>query len=179
MNATSKTTAAIVVAAVTACTAADVGEPTVAPTVHVAKITFAETGLLEQRIALDLRFANPNPFEINAVAMRFGLDLGGTAFGKGTATGKITLPALDEVTVPVTVMVPTSNLIETIAGLSIDDRLGYALVGELLIDAVQPGGSGVVPFWGKDDLGVPQLRSLIEHLGTTTAERTVPDKHHG
>jgi LEA14-like dessication related protein len=129
--------------------------------VQVADLRFAQPGLLEQSIGIDLRFTNPNPEPIRADGLRFVLELEGRSFGTGVSDASFEIPRLGEVVVPVTMRVQTGALIERLVGFDGSD-IHYRITGDLF----QPTGLGAatarrVPFASEAAIAVPDLRSLL------------------
>lgn len=137
---------------------------TVAPTyplaVQLADLRFAQPGLLEQTIGLDLRFTNPNPDPVRARGLRFTMDVNGSAFATGVSDGAFELPSLGEAIVPVTIRVQTAELISrvlTFEGSTID----YRIAGDLfLAGGIGNPGGGSVAFSGDSSITIPNLGRL-------------------
>jgi LEA14-like dessication related protein len=126
--------------------------------VQLADVRFAEPGLLEQVIALDLRFTNPNPEPIRAEGLRFAMDLAGAPFGTGVSDGAVVIPRLGEAVVPVTMRVQTGALIDRLLTLEAG-TIDYRLTGDLF----QSTGlaSRALPFTGQSSITVPDLPALL------------------
>lgn len=129
--------------------------------VQLADLRFAQPGLLEQSIGLDLRFTNPNPESIRADGLRFVLELEGRSFGTGVSDAAFEIPRLGEVVVPVTIRVQTGALIEQVMGLDGTD-IDYRITGDLF----QPAGVGGIagrrlPFSSEAAIALPDFRSLL------------------
>jgi len=129
--------------------------------VQLADISFAEPGLLEQTIGLELRFTNPNPEPIAAEGMRFTLDIAGRRFGTGVSDAAVTVPRLGEAIVPVTIRVQTGELINRLLAFE-GDQIDYRIEGDLF----QAGGLAATPiaFAGDSAIALPDLPGLLERL---------------
>lgn len=141
--------------------------PTYPLSVQLADIRFAEAGLLEQSIGLDLRFTNPNPEPISADGLRFALDLQGESFGTGVSDDAFSIPRLGEVVVPVTIRVQTGELIERLLAFD-GGNLDYRIEGDLFQArglAVGPGRN--IAFASESSIAVPKLEGLLERLQGT------------
>lgn len=126
--------------------------------VQLANVRFAEPGLLEQVIALDLRFTNPNPEPVRASGLRFSMDLAGGPFGTGVSDAAIVIPRLGEAVIPVTMRVQTGALIDRLVALDAG-TIDYRLTGELF----QTTGLAerALPFAGESAITVPDLPALL------------------
>ncbi len=152
-------TLAMLILALSACTT---GGPATYPlTVQLADLRFAQPGLLEQSIGLDLRFTNPNPEPIQARGLRFSLELNGSAFGTGVSDEAFALPRLGEAVVPVTIRVQTAELINRV--LAFDGRaIDYRITGDLFQETGLGGvGGGSLAFSGESSIAVPDFEALL------------------
>ena len=120
--------AIVALAALAGCqTAGPIEQPL---SVQLADLRFAEAGLLEQSIGLDLRFTNPNPGPIRAQGLRFAMEVNGRAFGTGVSDAAFEIPRLGETVVPVTIRVQTGELINRLLALEAG-ALDYKITGDL------------------------------------------------
>ena len=87
-------------------------------------------GLFEQELRVDLRLRNPNDFAIGIERVRFALEVNDKTFANGRTNQAFELPALGEAVVPVTVSVPTNDLIDRLMEVGSERRLEYRLSGE-------------------------------------------------
>ena len=126
--------------------------------VQIADLRFAEPGLLEQSIGLDLRFTNPNPEPIQARGLRFVVELEGSRFGTGVSDAAFEIPRLGEAVVPLTIRVQTGTLINRLLAIEAGE-LDYRISGDLF----QPAGLGSspLPFVGASAIVVPDLPALL------------------
>jgi hypothetical protein len=77
--------------------------------------------------------------------------------GRGWTTASFDVPAFGEAGVPVTIVVPTSDLIQRIIELGTTQRLDYRLKGEAkLTDAT----FGTVPFEQDGNFALPKIPAL-------------------
>jgi LEA14-like dessication related protein len=129
--------------------------------VQLADLRFAEAGLLEQSIGLDLRFTNPNPEPIRAEGLRFVMELDGRRFGTGVSDAAFEIPRLGEAVVPVTIRVQTGELINRLLALRAGE-LDYRITGDLF----QSTGLASRPlaFSGDSSIVVPDLPGILGDL---------------
>lgn len=128
------------------------------PEVSLAGLSFAEAGLFEQGFTLELRFKNPNDFDIPVQAMDFALDVNGAAFADGESKRDFTLPAAAEIVVPFEVSISTQELIERITAIGTERRLDYQLTGSAEISS---WFSAPVPFDRSGKLALPNIPGLF------------------
>jgi LEA14-like dessication related protein len=127
------------------------------PEVSLAGLGFGEPGLFEQQLRIDLRVRNPNNFEVAIDRVTFNLDVNDKPFAKGRANEGLDLPALGETVVPVTVSVPTNDLIDRVMELGTERRLDYRLTGVAELDNLF---LAKVPFEREGKLALPKLPGL-------------------
>ena len=130
--------------------------------VQLADLRFAEAGLLEQSIGLDLRFTNPNPEPILAEGLRFVMEVDGRRFGTGVSDAAFEIPRLGEAVVPVTIRVQTGELINRLLALRAGE-LDYRITGDLF----QSTGLAARPiaFSGDSSIVIPDLPGVLGGLG--------------
>ena len=126
------------------------------PEVSLAGLAFDQPGLFEQRLRLDLRLRNPNDFALDVERVLFDLEVNDHQLGKAWTTEGFDVPALGEAVVPVTMIVPTSDLIERIMDFSMTQRLDYRLKGEAKLSNA---AFGTVPFDQDGSFALPKLPS--------------------
>jgi LEA14-like dessication related protein len=145
--------------ALTACTTA--GPGTYPLSVQLADLRFAQPGLLEQSIGLDLRFTNPNPEPIEARGLRFTMELNGSSFGTGVSDVAFELPRLGEAVVPVTIRVQTADLINRVMGFD-GSAIDYRITGDLFQDGgFGSAGGGSLAFSGESSIAIPDFQALL------------------
>jgi LEA14-like dessication related protein len=127
------------------------------PEVSLAGMGFGEPGLFEQQLRVDLRLRNPNNFELEIDRVTFNLELNDKPFAHGRANEGLDLPALGETVVPVTINVPTNDLIDRVMEVGTERRLDYRLTGEADLASLF---SGRVPFHKEGKLVLPRLPGL-------------------
>lgn len=127
------------------------------PEVTLAGLGFGEPGLFEQQLRVDLRLRNPNDFEIAVDRLNFALDVNDAYFARGWTTADFELPALGETVVPVTVIVPTNDLIERVMALGTERRLAYRLTGNVELDNLVVRS---LPFDREGVLALPKIPGL-------------------
>lgn len=150
--------------ALTACAGGLGTGPTYPLSVQIADLRFAEPGLLEQSIGLDLRFTNPNPEPISASGLRFTLELDGASFGTGVSDAEIEIPRLGEAIVPVTLRVQTGELINRVLGFD-GNNIEYSIEGDLFrADGITGLAGGTLPFASASAIAIPDFESLLGRL---------------
>ncbi len=150
---------AMVTLALAACSGT--GTATYPLSVQLADFRFAQPGLLEQSIGLDLRFTNPNPEPIQASGLRFAMELDGSPFGTGVSDTPFELPRLGEAVVPVTIRVQTAELINRIVGFD-GSAIDYRITGDLFQAAGLGGiGGGTLAFGGDSSIAIPDFQALL------------------
>jgi LEA14-like dessication related protein len=124
------------------------------PEVSLAGLALEQPGLFEQRLRLDVRLRNPNDFALDVERLLFDLEVNDQPLGKGWTTAGFDVPAFGEAVVPVSIVVPTSGLIERMVELGTTQRLDYRLKGEAtLSNAV----FGKVPFEQDGNFALPKM----------------------
>jgi LEA14-like dessication related protein len=113
--------------------------------------------LFEQRLRLDVRVRNPNDVPLEVERLLFDLEVNDRQLGKGWTAAPFDVPAFGEAVVPVSMVVPTSDLIAQIIELGTTQRLDYLLKGEAkLSNAV----FGTVPFKQDGSFDLPKMPSV-------------------
>jgi LEA14-like dessication related protein len=136
---------------VTACASSPALEP---PEVSLVGLTLGQSGLLEQRLWVDLRLSNPNAFEVTVAHLQFALEVNQQRFGWGQRRREVELPAQGEVVIPVLMAIATQDLIATMMDLSSEQQLPYRLIGEAELDHVL---AQTVPFEWQGRLELPRI----------------------
>jgi LEA14-like dessication related protein len=124
------------------------------PEVSLVGLTLGQSGLLEQRLWVDLRLGNPNAFEVAIQRLQFALEIDQRRVGSGRLRREVDLPARGEVVVPVLMTIATSDLIAAMMDLSGEQQLAYRVIGEAELDHVL---TQTVPFEGRGRLELPRL----------------------
>ena len=127
------------------------------PEVSLAGLAFDQPGLFEQRLRLDVRLRNPNDFPLEVERVLFDLEVNDRELGKGWTTASFDVPAFGEAVVPVTIVVPTSDLIEGIIELGTTQRLDYRLKGEAKLTNAT---LRTVPFEQDGNFALPKIPVL-------------------
>jgi LEA14-like dessication related protein len=123
------------------------------PEVSLAGMAFDQPGLFEQRLRLDVRLRNPNDFPLDVERLRFDLEVNDRQLGNGWTAAPFAVPAFGEAVVPVTMVVPTSDLIQRIIELGTTQRLDYRLRGEAKL---RDRAFGTVPFEREGNFALPK-----------------------
>ena len=124
------------------------------PEVTLAGLAFEEPGLFEQRLRLDVRLRNPNDFQLDVERLLFDLEVNDREVGRGWTTEGFDVPAFGEAVVPVTIVVPTSDLIQRIIELGATQRLDYRLSGEARL---RDRAFGTVRFEQDGNFALPKM----------------------
>ncbi len=129
------------------------------PDISLAGLSFARPGLFEQELTVNLRLRNPNEFDIPVNTLSFALDVNGSQFANGLTKRDFTLPSLGETVIPITVAVPTSDLIERVVAIGTGRRLDYILSGQAEIGS---WFSTPLQFSRQGKLALPDLPGLAD-----------------
>lgn len=124
------------------------------PEVALAGVGFGRPGLFEQELRVDLRVRNPNDFDLAVDALEFDLEVNDLPFAEGRTDRGFELDALGEAVVPVTVFVSTTDLMEQVMRLGVEQRLEYQLTGSAELGDLF-GYS--LPFERTGELALPRL----------------------
>ena len=125
------------------------------PGVTLVNLQMAESTWLEQRFAVDLRVSNPNNVELPISGLNYDLALNGNKLATGGSNEDLTIPALGERVIRLTVSTSTLDWIKQLRdyrrlaerGEKLD--LNYALTGKLflrdsIVNSLPFARSGVV-----------------------------------
>jgi LEA14-like dessication related protein len=127
------------------------------PEVTLADLAFDQPGLFEQRLRLDVRLRNPNDFQLDVERLLFDLEVNDRELGRGWTTAGFDVPAFGEAVVPVTIVVPMSDLIQGIIELGASQCLDYRLSGEAKL---RDRAFGIVPFEQAGNFALPQMTRI-------------------
>ncbi|NTV09797.1 MAG: LEA type 2 family protein [Zoogloea sp.] len=129
-----------------------------APEVSLANINLVGGNLLEQRFALQLRVRNPNRRDIDIKGLNFQLELQGQRFASGTSDHQVTLPALGETLVDVSVVATLADVLRIVREVRKEggERVAYGISGKLFAGML-PGG---LPFQRRGEVSLAALRGL-------------------
>ena len=128
------------------------------PEVSLAGLAMSRPGLFEQELRIDLRLRNPNDFAIGIERVRFALEVNDKIFANGRTNQAFDLPPLGEAVVPVTVSVPTNDLIDRLMAVGSERRIDYRLSGEAELDSLV---FGTLPFERDGSLTLPEIPGLL------------------
>jgi LEA14-like dessication related protein len=112
--------------ALAACTRLGEVEP---PQVHLADIRLLPGGLLEQRFQVDLRFGNPNDFDLALDGLTFELELNDMPFARGLSDQAVTVPRLGEARLRVVASTTLIDLVQQMLVLGERSDLSYRIAG--------------------------------------------------
>jgi LEA14-like dessication related protein len=124
------------------------------PEVSLAGLAFDRPGLFEQRLRLEVRVRNPNDFQLDVQRLLFDLEVNDRELGRGWTAAPFEVPAFGEAVVPVSMIVPTSDLIARVIELGTTRRLDYLLKGEAKLSNVT---FGTVPFEQTGNFALPGM----------------------
>ena len=127
------------------------------PEVSLAGLAFDQPGLFEQRLRLDVRLRNPNDSQRDGERLLFDLEVNDGELGRGWTTSSFDVPAFGEAVVPVTIVVPTSDLIQRIIELGTTQRLDYRLKGEAKLTNA---ALRTVPFEQDGNFALPRVQVI-------------------
>lgn len=115
------------------------------PEVYVINVQPAEgeSGLLEQRLKVDLRIRNPNDHDLAINGVDFHLDVNGNRLARGLSNESVTVPRLGEATISVIASTTLMDLVRQISKLGQNQDLAYAVKGKLHLGS---GWGGRIPF---------------------------------
>ncbi len=116
----------VALVALGACTRLGEAEP---PQVHLADIRLLPGGLLEQRFQVDLRFGNPNDFDLALDGLTFELELNDMPFARGLSDQAVTVPRLGEARLRVVASTTLIDLVQQMLILGERDELSYRIAG--------------------------------------------------
>jgi LEA14-like dessication related protein len=124
------------------------------PEVSLAGMAFDQPGLFEQRLSLDVRLRNPNDFPLDVERLLFDIEINDRDLGRGWTVAPFEVPAFGEAVVPVSLVVPTSDLIARILELGTTQRLDYRLSGQAKL---RNATLGTVPFERDGNFALPGI----------------------
>lgn len=110
-----------------------------APRVSVADVGIKSLGMLEQKLDLGLRVANPNDFDLKIEALDFELEVNGRPFATGLSRVVTLVPAASTSVLRVDAFLQSKNLIRqirTLPGDTLKVGVPYRIKGRVKIDGV-------------------------------------------
>ncbi len=117
---------------------ANLADRAIPPDVSVTGLHLREqSGLFEQRFALDLRIVNPNDFGFTLNGLAFTLYVNGERFATGVGDHKVTIPALGEGVMTVEASSSLFGLIRQVKNLGRADSLHYRIEGRAHVRGVR------------------------------------------
>lgn len=122
------------------------------PSIDIANLQLASTGLFSQEFVMDLRIGNPNDFAIPLRGLSFKLDVNGLPFAEGLSNNAVTVPRLAYANMEVTGTTNTLSLMRQLMSVGNNDRIDYRLYGTAHVGHV--GGNDAVPFERKGSLSL-------------------------
>ena len=114
------------------------------PSIDIANLKLASTGLFSQELLMDLRIGNPNDFAIPLNGLSFKLDVNGLPFAEGLSNYSVTVPRLSYATVQVNGTTNTLSLMRQLMSLGSSEKIDYRLHGTAHIGHL--GQKDTVPF---------------------------------
>jgi LEA14-like dessication related protein len=103
----------------------------VTPEVYLAGIEPLESGLLEQRMKVDLTVVNPNRFAITVSSLDFVLDVNDSRLVSGRTADSVTIPGREERRIAVTARTGVVQIMRQLLKLPGTHTLKYDLSGNL------------------------------------------------
>jgi len=103
----------------------------VTPEVYLAGIQPLESGLLEQRMRVDLTVVNPNRFAVTVSSLDFVLDVNDSRLASGRTADSVTIPGRGERNVAVTARTGVVQIVRQLLKLPGTHTLKYDLSGNL------------------------------------------------
>ncbi len=112
--------------------------------IHVESIE-GESGLLEQRLKVDLRVRNPNDYDLDVTGVDFHLEVNGNQLARGLSNESVTVPRLSEAKLSVIATTTLMDMMRQFSklGQNQGQNVAYALKGTLYIGH---GWGSRVPF---------------------------------
>ena len=104
------------------------------PEVLVTNITPLEATLFEQKLKVDIRVRNPNPFELNVTGLDFTLNLNGKRLARGLANQAVTIPRLGDAILSVNTTTSTLEVMRQLLSLHKQQNMRYQITGVLHLD---------------------------------------------
>lgn len=94
-----------------------------------------ESGLLEQRLKVDLRIRNPNDYDLNVTGVDFHLDVNGSQLARGLGNESVTVSRLSEAVLSVVATTTVMDVVRQVSKLGHNQgqNVAYALKGTLYI----------------------------------------------
>ena len=115
----------------------------IAPEVYLSGIQPLESGLLEQRMRVDLNVVNPNRYGVTVTGMDFVLKVNDSRLLSGLASNQVTIPGRSERVVSVTARTGIVEVVRQLLRLPGTNTLKYQLTGGLQLGRF---GSKTFPF---------------------------------
>ena len=106
------------------------GEP---PEVLLINLTPLDSTAFEQRLKVDLRFRNPNDYDLQATGLDFRLELNGKRFARGLGNKEFTIPRLSDAVVAVETSTSTLDIVHQLLSLGKTQTLAYRITGVLYL----------------------------------------------
>lgn len=120
---------------VAACAA---GTEAVPPKVHLVDIAMLQSGLLEQRMRIDLRIGNPNNFDLPLEGVTFKLEVNDRLLADGFSNEAVVVPRLGEARLAVQATTTLFGLMRQMLALGQDDRISYRISGKAYLSGLMP-----------------------------------------
>lgn len=101
------------------------------PKVSLTRVETEKLGMLEQELAVGLRFYNPNDFPLEVQGMRFDIEIDGKPIATGRDDTRFTIPADGEHEVDVKARAQSVAMLRQLANAGSD--FSYQVDGKLLL----------------------------------------------
>lgn len=119
----------------TACALLQGGLGLESPKVTVSNISMQGATLFEQQFVVTLRVNNPNNSALPITGLRYQLALNGNEFAEGATASEVSIPALGEALVDVTLTTSTFNLMRQMSDWrnGLPEVMDYQIKGKLFL----------------------------------------------
>lgn len=125
---------------VAACAQMQPAEP---PQVSLSDVRLLGGGLMEQRLMVELRIANPNNFDLPLEGLTVDLHVNDRPFAQGVSNKTVTVPRLGEARVPVVATTNLFDMVQQVFALNNRGAITYNLSGKAYITGMF---GGAVPY---------------------------------
>ena len=103
----------------------------ITPEVYLSSIELLESGLLEQRMKVDLNVVNPNPYAVTVTGIDFVLKVNGSRLVSGQASDAVRIPGRGESPMSVVARTGLVQVVQQLMRLPGAETLKYELTGDM------------------------------------------------
>ena len=118
-------------------------EPAELPQVTLSDVRLLGGGLMEQRLMVELRIANPNNFDLPLEGLTVNLNVNDRPFAQGSSNETVTVPRLGEARIPVVATTTLFDMVQQVFALNNRGAISYNLSGKAYISGMF---DGAVPY---------------------------------